>query len=61
MSGYSQLMGLYPNGTGPEINITGLSDPTILIPTWVNATNEIEYNYSLPNRFRPIPIHTVNE
>ena len=53
-------MGLYPNGTGPDINITGVSDPTVLIPTWVNATNEIKNNYSLPNRFRPIPIHIVN-
>jgi len=61
-SAYSQLMGLYPNGTGSVINFAEMSDPSLAIPTWINSqTYTSSSNESIPTRFQPIPIHIVEE
>ena len=61
-SAYSQLMGLYPNGTGSVINFAEMSDPKLAIPTWINSRIYTpSSNESIPTRFSPIPIHIVEE
>jgi hypothetical protein len=58
MSAYSQLHGLYPEGSGP--NIVSSIAPSLVIPPYKDA-NQAAYPGSgaLPNNLQPVPIHTV--
>ena len=61
-SAYSQLMGLYPNGTGSEINFAEMSDSKLAIPLWINSRIYTPFsNETIPTRFQPIPVHIVEE
>lgn len=57
------MMGLYPTGTGPEIDFANMQDPLLALPTWINSSEYVplDTNFSLPNRFQPIPIHMVDQ
>ena len=61
-SAYSQLLGLYPNGTGSKINFAEMSDSKLAIPLWINSRIYTPFsNETIPTRFQPIPVHIVEE
>jgi hypothetical protein len=59
MSAQSQLLGLYPSGTGPEIapEVTKKAVPPIAVRD-LNAITDALGNHALPNRTQIIPIHS---
>lgn len=78
ISAYSQLMGLYPYGNGPEIP-EGINKNLLFPPIEINFNGSIngekddylekdndKFTYelenkkeALPNKFQPIPVHTI--
>ena len=59
MSAQSQLLGLYPSGTGPEITpeVTKKAVPPISVRD-LNVITKALGNHALPNRTQIIPIHS---
>lgn len=63
MSAYSQLQGLYPIGTGPNIHELSLQ-ATAVPPIRVNNLNNIEASLglaALPKSMQSVPIHTTSK
>lgn len=61
MSAYSQLLGLYPHGNGPEI--PNLSNKNLLFPPIKNIEKFVKHDlenqtYALPFKMQPIPVHS---
>ena len=61
MSAYSQLLGLYPHGNGPEI--PNLSNQNLLFPPIENIDYFFKYGlenktHALPFKMQPIPVHS---
>lgn len=59
MSAQSQMLGLYPSGTGPEIapEVTKKAVPPIAVRD-LNVITDALGNHALPNRTQIIPIHS---
>ena len=57
VSALSQLYGLYPLGSGPELP-KGL-DPSLELPPYNGIKNHSGADFALPLAFQPIPIHVV--
>lgn len=61
MSAYSQLLGLYPHGNGPEI--PNLSNENLLFPPIENINDFFKHElenktHALPFKMQPIPVHS---